>query len=201
MIRSQNRRAFVLALASLLVLPSFAAAQAGSGAERGPFVAYELTEMAMNYFKHFAGEVGYRFGSRSQLRFSVMEVVVSERDLAGWWSASVAGEGVEGYMRGYELHADRFFKGNWYLSANAGYYANEFRHVTLPDRIWNETLTAGIGIGYSRANLFGVKRLHLDFTMPIRYYFNGIEETKLGEATVRAHKIVPNTWVFLGYRF
>jgi hypothetical protein len=72
---------------------------------------------------------------------------------------------------------------------------------TLPGRIWNETPAAGIGIGYSRANLFGIRPLHIDFTMPVRYYFNGIEETKLGDATVRAHKIVPNTWLFIGYKF
>lgn len=200
MIPSRFGAASCLVLASTLAFPVSAAAQTSADGDRGAFVAYEITEMAMNYFRHFAGEAGFRFG-RNQVRLSVVEVVVSERDLAGWWSAAVDGAGVEGYLRGYELHADRFFKGNWYVSVNAGYYANEFKHVTLPERIWNETLTAGIGIGYSRANLFGIKRLHLDFTMPIRYYFDGIEETMLGEATVNTHKVVPNTWVFIGYRF
>lgn len=169
--------------------------------ERGAFAAYEITEMGMNNFRHFAGEVGFRFGPKHQLRLSVMEVAVTERDLAGWWSAAVDGKGVRGYLRGYELHADRFFHGHWYVSANAGYYANEFRHITLPQRIWNETLTAGVGIGYTKPNLFGIEHLHLDFTMPIRYYFDGIEETKLGSATVNVHKVVPNSWVFIGYRF
>ena len=187
-----------LAIACLLGLPNPLLARSN---ERGAFAAYEITEMGMNNFRHFAGEAGFRFGPKHQVRFSVMEVAVTERDLAGWWSAAVEGKGVRGYLRGYELHADRFFRGHWYLSANAGYYANEFRHVTLPQRIWNETLTAGIGIGYSRANLFGIKHLQFDFTMPIRYYFDGIEKTRLGEATVNVHKVVPNSWVFIGYRF
>ncbi len=187
-----------LAIACLLGLPNPLLARSN---ERGAFAAYEITEMGMNNFRHFAGEAGFRFGPKHQVRFSVMEVAVTERDLAGWWSAAVEGKGVRGYLRGYEFHADRFFRGNWYLSANAGYYANEFRHVTLPQRIWNETLTAGIGIGYSRANLFGIKHLQFDFTMPIRYYFDGIEKTRLGEATVNVHKVVPNSWVFIGYRF
>lgn len=187
-----------LALGLLLGLPSSLFAQGGN---RGPFVGYEITEMGMNNFRHFAGEAGFRFGTRYQARLSVMEVAVTERDLAGWWSAAVDGRNVHGYLRGYELHVDRFFRGNWYASANAGYYANEFKHVRLDQRIWNETLTAGVGIGYSRANLFGVRRLHLDVTFPVRYYFDGIDETRLGDAKVNAHKVVPNSWVFVGYRF
>jgi hypothetical protein len=187
-----------LAFALFLCLPSSLFAQSGN---RGPFVAYEITEMGMNNFRHFAGEAGFRFGTRYQARLSVMEVAVTERDLAGWWSAAVDGRDVHGYLRGYELHIDRFFKGHWYASANAGYYANEFRHARLDRRIWNETLTAGVGIGYSRTNFLGVKHLLLDVTLPIRYYFDGIDETRLGDATVNAHKFVPNSWIFLGYRF
>lgn len=157
--------------------------------------------MPVNRFRNFAGELRYRFGDRHQVRLSVMEVDVSERDLAGWWSASVRGEGVKGYFRAYELHADRFFRGNWYVSANAGYIANTFELVTLRDRLRNRTPTAGVGIGYSRSNVFGVKGLSVDFTNPIRYYFDDIKETRLGSATVRAHKFVPNTWLFVGFKF
>lgn len=183
------------------VSPPVAAPSPATPSQRGAFVAYEITEMSINGFRHFAGELGFRFGARHQVRVSIMEVDVSERDLAGWWSASVDGRGVEGYFRAYELNADRFFAGNWYVSGNAGYIANEFRHVTLPDRLKNETLTAGVGVGYSRSNLFGVKRLHLNVAMPVRIYFDGIEETRLGDATVRVHRIVPNTWIFIGYQF
>lgn len=172
-----------------------------ASSERGLVLAYEVTEMSVNRFRNFAGELRYRFGDRHQVRLSVMEVDVSERDLAGWWSASVRGEGVKGYFRAYELHADRFFKGNWYVSANAGYIANKFERVTLDDRLQNRTPTAGVGVGYARSNLFGVKGLSINFTNPVRYYFHEIKETRLGSATVRAHKLVPNTWLFVGFKF
>jgi hypothetical protein len=168
--------------------------------ERGVFAAYEITEMATNRFRNFAGETGYRFNAKYRIRASILEVDLTERDLAGWWSASVDGKGVEGYFRAYEFHADRFLSRGWYLSANVGYIANTFQHVTLPDRLENKTMTAGVGIGYSRAGLFGVEHLFLDVTNPVRYYFNGIAETRLGSATVRAHTVVPNTWIFVGYK-
>lgn len=193
-----SRTRLTIAFALFLGLPPSLFAQ---GDNRRPFLAYEISEMGMNNFRHFAGEAGLGFGTRYRARLSVMEVAVTERDLAGWWSAAVDGRNVRGYLRGYELHVDRFFKDHWYVSANAGYYANEFRHTRLDRRIWNETLTAGVGIGYSRTNLLGVKRLHLDVSLPIRYYFDGIDETRLGDATVNEHRIVPNTWVFVGYRF
>jgi hypothetical protein len=181
-------------------LPS-AAAPAVGPPPRGLFLGYELTEMSMNRFRNFAGEAGYRFGPRYRLRLSAMEVDVTERDLAGWWSAAVDGRGVRGYLRAYELHGDRFLTRSWYVGANAGYIANSFEHVTLAQRLDNRTLTAGIGVGYSRSDLFGVRHLQLDVSMPIRYYFDDIAETHLGSARVRAHKVVPNTWVFLGYGF
>lgn len=111
------------------------------------------------------------------------------------------GAGVRGYFRAYELNVDRFVGRGWYVSANAGYIANTFEHVTLPDRVANRTLTAGAGFGYSRTGLLGVKRLYFDFSNPVRYYVHGIAETRLGAATVRAHRIVPNTWAFIGYQF
>lgn len=164
-------------------------------------MAYEVTEMAVNRFRHIAGEIGRRVGDRGRVRVSAFEVDLTERDLAGWWSASVDGAGVRGYFRAYELNVDRFVGRGWYVSANAGYIANTFEHVTLPDRVANRTLTAGAGFGYSRTGLFGVKRLYFDFSNPVRYYVHGIAETRLGAATVRAHRIVPNTWAFIGYQF
>ena len=81
------------------------------------------------------------------------------------------------------------------------YYADTYEHTELPVQVENETLTAGFGLGYSRPNLFGMKHLHINFALPVRYYFDGIEETKLGDATVREHFVVNNMWLFLGYRF
>lgn len=156
----------------------------------------------MNRFRNFAGEVGYRFDSRYQVRLTIMEVDLTERHLSSSWEAyAVDGEDVVGYLRGYELHLDRFVLGNWYVGANIGYYADTYEHTELPDRVENETLTLGLGLGYSRANLFGIDHLFFNFALPVRYYFDQIEETKLGDATVREHLVVNNMWLFVGYQF
>lgn len=194
-------RACTLLVAMLAGIPGPLVAQTAGPDRRGAFVSYEITEMVVNDFRHFAGEAGFRFGRRHQARLTVMEVAVTERDLSGWWSAAVEGDSVAGYLRVYEASLDRFFRGNWYAGINAGYIGNEFHHVALPERIRNETLTAGIAFGYSRSRVLGIGPLHINFTVPVRYYFHGIPETRLGGATVRAHRVVPNAWLFIGYMF
>jgi hypothetical protein len=170
--------------------------------ERGYFGAYETLEMAMNNFKNFAGEIGYRFNQKNQLRLTIMEVKLTERHLSsGWESAAVDGKDVEGYLRGYEMHYDRFISKHWYVSANLGYYNDEYNHTELDESLENKTLTIGTGIGYMRNGLFGIKPLYLNFSIPVRYYFNQIEETKLGETTIKPHVVVNNVWLFLGYKF
>lgn len=180
--------------------PSSPVAATSRRGDQGVFVAYELSEMITNRFRNFAIEGGYQVSPRYRIRGSALEVDLTERDLAGWWSASVEGKGVKGYFRAYELNVDRFLTRTWYVSANLGYIGNTFQHVTLPDRIHNDTFVAGLGFGYSRPNLFGVRHLYFDFTNPVRYYFTPIPESRLGAATVRAHTIVPNTWFFVGYK-
>lgn len=174
----------------------------GQPRQEGFFVAYETLEMAMNEFSHFAGEAGYRLSAKYQVRLTVMEVALTERHLSSKWeAAAVDGEGVEGYLRGYEAHADRFFAGNWYVSANVGYYEDTYTHTELDASLENRTVTAGSGIGYARANLFGVRGLYVNFNVPVRYYFNAIKKTTLGEATIRPHIVVNNMWLFVGYKF
>jgi hypothetical protein len=193
-------RARVCAIMVLALTLASMQAQAQSPPE-GVFVAYEALEMAMNEFRNFAGEVGYRFGPKWQARLTMMEVNLTERHLASKWeSAAVDGPDVTGYMRGYEAHLDRFFAGNWYLSGAAGYYEDSYRHTVLDASIHNRTLTVGAGIGYSRSNLVGVERLYLNLHVPVRYYFNPIEETKWGETRILPHVVVNNVWLFVGFR-
>ena len=170
--------------------------------EGGHFGAYETLEMGMNNFKYFAGEIGYRFNQKYQVRMTIMEVKLTERHLSsGWGAAAVDGNDVEGYFRGYEMHFDRFISKHWYVGANLGYYNDEYSHTVLDESLENKTLTAGIGIGYTRNHLFGIKHLYLNLAMPVRYYFNHIAETKLGETTIKPHIVVNNLWLFLGYKF
>lgn len=170
--------------------------------ERGYFIAYETLEMSMNDFKNFAGEIGYRYDQKRQVRLTIAEVELMEKHLSSDWQAyGVDGSDVEGYLRGYELNHDWFFSGGWYYSANIGYFNDTYQHTILDEKINNETLTVGSGIGYITSELFGVKHLYLNFSNPIRVYFNSIKETQLGDTTIRTHFIVNNMWLFIGYKF
>lgn len=201
MIRSVQKASMAIGIVLSLAAPAIPA-EGIWGGQGSVFVGYEALEMSMNRFRNFAGEIGYRFETKYQVRLSIMEVDLTERHLASTWeSAAVDGKGVKGYFRGYELHADRFFYGNWYVGANLGYYADTYEHVTLPVRVKNRTPTVGLGLGYSPARLLGVEHLYVDFASPFRYYFDQIRKTKLGDATIRPHIVVSNIWLFLGYRF
>jgi hypothetical protein len=196
------RTSSVAIAALMLALVEPASAQPSPVDREGAFIAYEVAEMTMNQFRNFAGEVGYRFRSPYQARLTIMEVDLTERHLSSSWeSAAVDGRNVTGYFRGYELHVDRFLLSNLYVSANVGYYADTYTHTQLPDRVKNKTFTVGSGVGYSRPNIFGIQHLHFNFNVPVRYYFNRLEETQLGDATVREHVVVNNMWLFIGYRF
>ena len=188
---------FVVTIILLISVNSFAYA-----GENKFFVGYETLEMAMNKFQNFAGELGYRIDDKNQIRFTIMEVKLTERHLSSKYeAAAIDGKNVEGYFRGYEAHYDRFFSKHWYVSANIGYYNDSYEHTILDEVIENKTLTIGSGIGYMRSNLFGVEHLYLNFSVPVRFYFNKLDETKLGETTVRTHLIVNNIWLFVGYEF
>lgn len=170
--------------------------------ERGYFAAYETLEMAMNNFQNFAGEVGYRFDQKNQMRLTIMEVKLTERHLSsGWEAAAVDGSDVEGYFQGYEVFYDRFIFKHLYVSASLGYYHDTYEHTKSDERLANKTFTMGTGIGFTTSNLFGVKHLYLNFSIPVRYYFNPIEETMMGETTIRPHVVVSNIWLFLGFKF
>lgn len=193
---------YIRRAALLFLMLSSAGAVRGQFRQEGFFVAYETLEMSMNEFSNFAGEIGYRFGPKYQARLTVMEVSLTERHLSSKWeAAAVDGKQVQGYMRGYEVHLDRFFAGNWYVSAGVGYYEDTYEHTVLDASLKNRTFTAGGGIGYARTNLFGIEGLYLNFDVPVRYYFNRIDETRLGESTVRPHVVVNNIWLFVGFKF
>lgn len=186
----------------LALLPAFGRQAQASTVENRLFVGYETLEMSQNKFRNFAGQIGYRLDSRYRARLTVMEVKLTERHLASKWeSAAVEGRNVEGYFRGYEIHVDRFFSKSWYVSGSVGYYADTYEHTLSEASVKSRTMTVGGGVGFLKRDLFGVKRLSLDASIPVRYYFNHIERTKLGDATIRPHIVVNNIWVFVGFEF
>lgn len=191
-------------LTVVLITFFFGSVQAQEATYKGMFIGYETLEMSMNKFRYFAGEIGYRFSSEHQLRLMVGEVKLTERHLSSEWEAyAVDGQNVEGYFRIYEMNYDRFiFKQKpWYAGASVAYVRDKYQSLISDDHLVNETATVGFSIGYKRTNLFGVKHLYINASMPFRYYFNSIPETQWGETTIREHKFVNNIWLFIGYKF
>lgn len=170
----------------------------------GFFMAYESLEMAMNRFQNFAGEFGYRFNERHQLRLTIGEVRLTERHLSSKWeAAAVDGENVEGYFRIYELYGDRYFgkRKNFYFGGSIAYVHDKYNHTISDNFIDSKSLTAGFSIGYRKDNLFKLDGLYVNASMPFRYYFNDIPETQWGETKILPHKFVNNLWLFIGYHF
>lgn len=189
---------------TMMIAPTATQAQDGAadGLEPRFSVSYELLEMSANRFRNFAGDIGYRLTPKSELRLVVMEVSLTESHLADdFWARIVTGGGVKGYMRGYEMNYDRFVAGGLYVMANAGYIDLSFESVDTGARYGNGTLSLGSGVGYKLRNLFGVKGLILNPSIPIRYFFDPVEETLLGTGTVQEIRIAPSAWVFIGFSF
>ncbi|MCX2681130.1 hypothetical protein OOZ15_14355 [Galbibacter sp. EGI 63066] len=168
------------------------------------FIGYETLEMSMNRFQNFAGEVGYRINPKHQIRMMAGEVKLTEQHLSSKWQAyAVDGKNVDGYFRIYELYYDRFFfkRKNWYASGSMAYVRDKYNHLISDRRIDNETATIGFAIGYKKINLFGVKHLYINASIPFRYYFNSIPETQWGDTKIEQHKYVNNIWFYIGYQF
>ena len=168
------------------------------------FIGYESLEMTMNKFQNFAGEIGYRFDNKNQIRLMIGEVKLTERHLSNKWeAAAVDGKDVEGYFRIYELYYDRYFgkRKNWYYSGSIAYVRDKYNHLISDNKIDNESATVGFSIGYRKDNLFGVKNLYINAAIPARYYFNDIPETQWGDTKILPHKFVNNIWLFIGYSF
>ncbi len=160
--------------------------------------------MGMNEYKNFAGEVGFKISNKGQLRLAVMEVELTERHLSNKYEAfAIIGGNMTGYLQAYELSYDFISpNSNWLYFISAGYVHDVYQHTIQADqRIDNHTTTAGFGFGYKIKNFLYVPSLYLHFSMPFRYYFNSIPETKLADSTVREHKFVNNIWLFLGLDF
>jgi hypothetical protein len=191
-------------LAFVLLACAVPAVHAQPGTEATPpnegmSIGYELLEMAMNGFQYFAGEVGYAFDDRHRLRLTAMEVKLTERHLSSEYeAAAIDGEGVTGYLRAYELHYQRRMWRGLYLSGAIGYTRDRYKHEESGDELINHTPTVGLGVGYRWKNPLSVPHLYVDLAVPVRYYINPIDETQLGDATVRPHVVVNNIWLFIG---
>lgn len=164
------------------------------------FVGYDFGEMAFNDFKHFAGEVGYTFESKNAIKLVRMDVAASEKHLSSDFAQAVDGKHVEGLYKGFELFYLMPIKNGFYWGPSIGYYENSYRHTILNESVYSETFTLGVAVGYRENKLFGLDRFYFDFSVPIRYSFDGFKETKLGDSTVNDSTIQNNVWFTVGLK-
>lgn len=186
----------------ILLLLVFSSCSSLKQPKQGPFIGYELVEMTLNEFDHFAGEIGYNFDSVNQLRIIRMDVSLQERHLESDEATAITGTGVHGKFKGWELSYDRYlFGGNFFWSLNTGKFDFNYYHNELDESSENNSATFGTGFGFTDSNFLKVEGLYLSFSYPVRILVNKIEEKKLGGAKVNSLNYLDNIWFFLGYKF
>ena len=168
---------------------------------KGFFAGYDFGEMAFNDFKKFSGEVGYKFESGRSIKLFHMDLMATEEHLSSEFAQSVDGDNVTGVIRGFEIFYNFPLSGGWYFGSSVGYYTEKFQHTHLLESVSSTSPTVGVALGYREENLFGFSNLYYDFSIPVRYTFNGFKETKLGDSTVKNNTIANNIWFVLGYNF
>lgn len=162
--------------------------------------SYEILEMSVNNFRYFAGDVAYTLSEHQQLRFVVMEVALSERHLADdVWSKIAEGPNLTGYMRGYEITLDHFVTKRFYVMLNAAFIHLDFEHMVTKQQYRNDTFSLGTGFGYKWNLPILNERIFINPSIPIRYFFNPVEETIMGTSKINAITLAPSVWLFIGY--
>lgn len=164
--------------------------------------SYEILEMSVNNFRYFAGDIAYALNDHEQLRFVVMEVALSERHLADdVWSKIAEGPDLTGYMRGYEITLDHFVTRRFYVMLNAAFIHLDFEHRQTKQQYRNDTFSLGTGFGYKWNLPILNERIFINPSIPIRYFFNPVEETIMGTSKINSIALAPSVWLFIGYEF
>ena len=201
------KKAVVFNLLSMFWLTSGFAQDAATEHRIKLYAGYDLGEMAFNKFQNFAGELGVKFKNDHTIRFTYMNVKLTEEHLSSGFAGAVDGDNVSGLWKGYDLIYDipiyRFKKNTSliYAGASAGYHNNTYQHTINGLSFNHKTNTVGFGFGYRETNVFNVKGLYANLRIPFRYYFKTLEETNLGGSTVKRVRLEQTLHFFIGYEF
>ncbi|WP_281612686.1 hypothetical protein [Flammeovirga sp. SubArs3] len=166
------------------------------------FIAYDLGEAIFNQFKSLGGEVGVGFKNDHLFRMSFTHLFLTEEHLSSDFVKAVDGENVEGKQFGFELFYDFpvFFKG-LYIAPSVGYYDHEYRHTISNEKVQQSSFTVGGAISFVETDILKVKGLYYRVSLPLRYTLDPIEETQLGDATIKSNQFDNNIWFFVGFQF
>lgn len=165
------------------------------------FAAYDLGEMAFNKFQNFSGEIGIQLKNKNLIRFSYLNVKLTEEHLSGDFARDVDGDNVAGLMKGYELFYDVPIISNFNLGLSVGYFNDFYKHTILNESVENFSGTIGFAPGYRETDLFNIKGMYYNFVIPFRFYLNPLDETKLGDSTVKRHSFTNTIHFYIGYQF
>lgn len=166
------------------------------------FIGYDLGEAAFNGFQSLGSEVGLKFKNNHILRFSYTNLNLSEKHLSSDFAKAVDGKNVKGKQVGYEVFYDfPVFIDGLYISPSAGYYDHLYTHTVLDESLENSSFTLGGAVSFTETDLFKLEGLYYRFSIPMRFNFNPIEETKLGETTIKSNAFDNSIWFYIGYEF
>lgn len=164
------------------------------------FIGYDFGEAAFNRFQSLGSEVGIRFQNGDHFRLSYTNLKLTEEHLSSNFASAVDGENIRGKQQGLELFYDLHLPvKDLYIGPSIGFYDNRYNHTLLKEKIRKSSFTMGAAVSYSQ-NLFKSKWVYYRVSVPIRYTFNPIEETKLGAATIKSNRVDNNIWFFIGLR-
>lgn len=197
---------FILLLISFMLMYQFSFAQTiHTNKENGirPFIAYDFGEAAFNKFQSLSGEIGIRFSNNHMFRFVHMNIKLTEQHLSSSFAGAVDGDDVKGSLFGFEAFYDFpvAFK-TLYVCPSIGYYKGSYEHTVLDESIeMDYSATIGLAVSYREINLFGLKGLYYNLSVPMRLVLSPTEETKLGDTVISNNTYGQNIWFFVGYEF
>lgn len=166
------------------------------------FIGYDFGEAIFNQFRSLGSEMGIRRSNDHLVRLAYTHLWLTEEHLSSDFAQAVDGENVEGKQMGLELFYDfSILVKGLYLAPSVGYYGNEYTHTVTKEMFQKSSFTLGAAISFTEVNIFKLNGLYYRLSIPLRYTLNPIEETTLGDATIKSNQFDNSIWFFVGYQF
>ncbi|MBB3699506.1 hypothetical protein KMW28_24725 [Flammeovirga yaeyamensis] len=166
------------------------------------FIAYDFGEAVFNQFRSLGGEVGVRFKNDHLIRLAYTHLYLTEKHLSSDFAKAVDGENVKGKQVGFELFYDFpvFIKG-LYIAPSVGYYDHEYTHTISGEQLKQSSFIVGTAISFTETDVLKIKGLYYRVSIPIRFHFDPIKESQLGDAIIKSNQLDNSIWFFIGFEF
>ncbi|NME71072.1 hypothetical protein [Flammeovirga aprica] len=166
------------------------------------FIAYDLGEAVFNQFKSLGGEAGIRFKNDHLLRLAFTYLYLSEKHLSSDFAKAVDGKNVKGKQVGFEFFYDfPVFTKGLYIAPSFGYYDHEYTHTVSNEKLQKSSFTVGSAISFVETDVLKIKGLYYRVSLPLRFTLDPIQDTQLGDTTVKNNRFDNSIWFFVGFQF